>query len=64
MASPLEVRVKELCAAVAATSGVEQEAALVQLRTALAALINEAKNISQYHLLHFPHALEKRRQAN
>ena len=63
MASPLEVRVKELCAAVAAKTGVEQDAALEELKTALAALIHESKNISQYNLLHFPRAIEKRKQA-
>jgi hypothetical protein len=62
MSSPLELRVKELCAIVAAKTGPEQEAAFEELKVALAALIHEAENISKYNLLHFPRAMEKRKR--
>jgi hypothetical protein len=59
--SPLEQRVRELCALVAATTGAEQDLAFAELRSALTALIHEVENISKYNLLHFPAALEKRK---
>jgi hypothetical protein len=59
--SPLEDRVRELCALVAATIGAEQDKAFAELKSALPALIYEVGNISKYNLLHFPAAIEKRK---
>lgn len=59
MPSPLEQRVKELCAIISSTTGGEQEAALSELRTALPALISETENFSKFNLINFPSALEK-----
>jgi hypothetical protein len=59
--SPLEHRVRELCALVAATTGAEQDLAFAELRSALTALIYEVENFSKYNLLHFPAAIEKRK---
>jgi hypothetical protein len=61
--SPLEQRVRELCALISATTGAEQDAALAQLELALPALINEVGNISKFNLLNFPSALDKRKKA-
>lgn len=61
MPSPLEQRVRELCALVAATTGAEQDVAFAELRSALTALIYEVENISKYNLLYFPAAIEKRK---
>ena len=62
MPSPLEERVRELCALVSSTTGPEQDAAFVELQSALTALIREVQNISKYNLIHFPAAIEKRRR--
>jgi hypothetical protein len=61
--SPLEQRVRELCALISATTGAEQEAALTELELALPALISEVGNISKFNLLNFPSALDKRKKA-
>ncbi len=63
MPSPLEQRVRELCALISATTGAEQEAALTELELALPALISEVGNISKFNLLNFPSALDKRKKA-
>ena len=64
MPSPLEDRVRELCALISTTTGTEQDAAFVELQSALTALIREVQNISKYNLIHFPSAIEKRRRVN
>jgi hypothetical protein len=64
MPSPLEDRVRELCALMSTTSGPEQDAAFLELQSALTALIHEVQNISKYNLIHFPSALEKRKRVN
>ena len=61
--SPLEQRVRELCALISATTGAEQEAALAELELALPALISEVGNLSKFNLINFPSALEKRKKA-
>ena len=61
MPSPLEQRVRDLCALVAATTGIEQDLAFAELKSALTALIYEVENMSKYNLLHFPAAIEKRK---
>lgn len=63
MPSPLEQRVRDLCTAISATTGAEQDAALAELALALPALINEVQNFSNYNLINFPSALEKRKKA-
>jgi hypothetical protein len=52
-----------LCTIISATTGPEQDAALVELERALPALINEVQNFSNYNLINFPSALEKRKKA-
>jgi hypothetical protein len=61
--SPLEQRVRDLCAVIAGTTGAEQDAALAELERALPALISEVQNFSNYNLINFPSALEKRKKA-
>jgi hypothetical protein len=61
--SPLEQRVRELCALISATTGPEQDAALAELELALPALISEVGNLSKFNLLNFPSALDKRKKA-
>jgi hypothetical protein len=61
--SPLEQRVRELCSLISATTGPEQDAALAELELALPALISEVGNLSQFNLLNFPSALDKRKKA-
>jgi hypothetical protein len=61
VSSPLEERVRELCAVIAATTGTEQDLAFEELKSALTALIFEVENISKYNLLHFPAAIERRK---
>lgn len=63
MPSPLEQRVRDLCTIISASTGVEQDAALAELELALPALINEVQNLSNYNLINFPSALEKRKKA-
>lgn len=63
MPSPLEQRVRELCALISATTGPEQDAALAELELALPALISEVGNLSKFNLLNFPSALDKRKKA-
>ncbi len=60
--SPLEERVRELCALISATTGAEQEAALAELESALPALIREVGNFSKFNLINFPSAMEKARK--
>jgi hypothetical protein len=64
MPSPLEDRVRELCVSISTTTGPEQDAAFVELQTALTALIREVQNISKYNLIHFPSAIEKRKRVH
>jgi hypothetical protein len=52
-----------LCAVISGTTGAEQDAALAELERALPALINEVQNFSNYNLINFPAALEKRKKA-
>jgi len=52
-----------LCAVIAGTTGAEQDAALAELERALPALISEVQNFSNYNLINFPSALEKRKKA-
>ena len=63
MPSPLEQRVRDLCAIISACRGAEQDAALAELELALPALINEVQNLSNYNLINFPTALEKSKKA-
>lgn len=63
MPSPLEQRVRDLCTIISATTGPEQDAALAELEHALPALINEVQNFSNYNLINFPSAIEKRKKA-
>lgn len=63
MPSPLEQRVRDLCTIISATKGAEQDVALAELELALPALINEVQNLSNYNLMNFPSALEKRKKA-
>ena len=48
---------------ISATTGAEQDAALAELKLALPALINEVQNFSNYNLINFPSAMEKRKKA-
>ncbi|HET7893742.1 MAG TPA: hypothetical protein VFL34_19590 [Candidatus Sulfotelmatobacter sp.] len=52
-----------MCTIISATKGAEQDVALAELELALPALINEVQNLSNYNLMNFPSALEKRKKA-
>jgi hypothetical protein len=58
----LELRVRELCVLISATTGAEQDAALAELKSALPALINEVENILKFNLMNFPSAIAKGRK--
>jgi len=63
MAIPPEERVRQLCALLSVAEGEEQENAIAELRTAIRSLIHDAQNVSTYHLMNFPAALDKRKKA-
>jgi hypothetical protein len=63
VASSPEERVRELCELVKGAEGAERDIAISDLQSALTALLSELKNVSQYNLIKFPAAMEKRRKA-
>jgi hypothetical protein len=63
MAISPEERVRQSCALLSTAQGEELEKAILELRCAIAALIDHTHNVSTYNLINFPVAMDKRRKA-
>jgi hypothetical protein len=63
MATSPEERVRHLCSLIDAAHGEELEKALLELRCAITALIENAHNVSTYNLINIPVAMDKRKKA-
>ena len=63
MATSPEERVRRLCSLINTAQGEELEKAILELRSAITALIENAHNVSTYNLINFPVAMDKRRKA-
>ncbi len=63
MATSPEERVRQLCSLIDTAQGEELEKALLELRSAISALIENAHNVSTYNLINFPVAMDKRKKA-
>lgn len=62
MAGSPEERVRQLCSVIDTAEGEELEKAILELRCAITALIDNAHNVSTYNLINFPVAMDKRRK--
>jgi hypothetical protein len=63
MAVSPEERVRQLCTLMSTAEGEELEKAILELRCAITALIENTHNVSTYNLMNFPVAMDKRRKA-
>ncbi|MGB8988502.1 MAG: hypothetical protein WCC37_18030 [Candidatus Sulfotelmatobacter sp.] len=54
---------RHLCSLIDTAQGEELEKALLELRCAITALIENAHNVSTYNLINFPVAMDKRKKA-
>jgi hypothetical protein len=63
MATSPEERVRHLCSLIDTAHGEELEKAILDLRCAITALIENAHNVSTYNLINFPVAMDKRKKA-
>ena len=63
MATPPDERVRQLCALMATAEGEELDKAILELRSAITALVENTHNVSTFNLINFPAAINKRRKA-
>ncbi|MFZ0296452.1 MAG: hypothetical protein WAL52_22760 [Candidatus Sulfotelmatobacter sp.] len=63
MATSPEERVRQLCSLIDTAHGEELEKAILELRCAITALIENAHNVATYNLINFPVAMDKRKKA-
>jgi hypothetical protein len=58
-----EDRIRHLCSLMSTAQGEELEKAILELRCAITAVIENTHNVSTYNLMNFPVAMDKRKKA-